>query len=284
MPFRNCRLKLCGQPHGALDYRIGAVSARRLDGAEGGVVSLEAPLVIEPEAAEAMAQRVLADQRARAETLSIALGPAHQGLEPGDRVALAGGADVFEIIRADESDIIALDLQRVRGVTPAAVRLNDPGAPPLPAQASTPALAVLDLPPLPGAESDDRPLVAVAATPWLGAHEVYAGASLSQRALALQAAVMGELVWALWPGPVDRWDDANTVRVKLYNGVLASVSAEQVLNGANVFAIEADGEWEIIQARACVLAAPGQYDLSGFLGALCAARRRRLGRRRASLR
>jgi hypothetical protein len=249
----------------ALDYRVGTVSARRLDAAEGGVVSLEAPMVIEPEAAEAIAQRALADQRARAETMSVSLGPAHLGLEPGDRVSYAGGADLFEIVRVEESDVAALNLQRVRGVTPATVRLNDPGAPPLPVQASTPAVAVLDLPPLPGAESDDRPLVAVVATPWLGAHEVYAGASLTQRALALQPAAMGELAWALWPGAVDRWDDANVVRVKLYNGTLASVSAEQVLNGANVFAIESNGEWEIVQARSCVLAGPGVYDLSGFL-------------------
>jgi hypothetical protein len=249
----------------ALDYRVGAVSARRLDGAEGGVVGVEAPLVIEPEAAEAMAQRVLADQRARAESMSLSVGPAHLGLEPGDRVRVAEGGDLYEIVRVEEGDVIALNLQRVRGVTPAAVRLNDPGAPPLPAQASTPAFAVLDLPPLPGAESDDRPLVAVTATPWLGAHEIYAGASSSQRAIALQPAAVGELVWALWPGPIDRWDDANVVRVRLYNGALASVSAEQVLNGANVFAIEADGEWEIVQARNCVLAGAGEYDLSGFL-------------------
>lgn len=249
----------------ALDHRIGAVSARRMDGAEGGVISVEAPLVIEPEAAEAMAQRLLADQRARSEIMTLSLGPARLGLEPGDRVTFAGGDDVFEITRIEEGDIAALSLQRVRAATLPAVRLIDPGAPPTPAQASTPAFAVLDLPPLPGAESDDRPLVAVSATPWLGSHEVFAGATLSQRALALQPAAMGELVWALWPGPVDRWDDANQVRVKLYNGALVSVSVEQVLNGANAFAIEAGGEWEIVQARSCVLAAPGEYDLSGFL-------------------
>jgi hypothetical protein len=246
-----------------LDYRIGAVSARRLDRADGGVLSIDAPLVIEPEAAEAMAQRALADVRARMEALSIALGPAHMSFEPGDRVTF--GAEVFEISRVEETDVVILDLHRARAASSDVVRLLDPSAPPTPAQASTPALAVLDLPPLPGAEGDERPLVAVTSTPWLGAHEVYAGATASRRALVEQPAIIGELVWALWPGPVDRWDDANVVRVKLYNGALASVSADQVLNGANVFAIEADREWEIVQARNCALVAPGEYDLSGFL-------------------
>ena len=38
-----------------------------------------------------------------------------------------------------------------------------------------------------------------------------------------------------------------------------------MLNGANAFAIENDGEYEIIQARNAVLVAPGEYELSGFL-------------------
>jgi hypothetical protein len=38
-----------------------------------------------------------------------------------------------------------------------------------------------------------------------------------------------------------------------------------VLNGANVFAIEAGGEWEIFQAQHCVLVAPDEYEMSGLL-------------------
>lgn len=124
---------------------------------------------------------------------------------------------------------------------------------------------MLDLPPLPGAEDDERPLVAVFASPWQGAHEVYAGANMTARGVAQQAAAMGELAWPLWPGPIDRWDHGNITRIKLYGGALASAMKQQVLNGANVFAIEFGGEWEIIQALQCVLAAPGEYELSGLL-------------------
>ncbi len=76
---------------------------------------------------------------------------------------------------------------------------------------------------------------------------------------------MGELVWALWPGPVDRWDEGNRVRIKLYGGALASVTKEAVLDGANAFAIEAGGEWEVVQARTCQLVGTSEYELSGFL-------------------
>lgn len=249
----------------AKDYLIASVSARRRDNAEGGVASIDAPLVLEPDVAEAIAERVLAEKRAATETLNIALGPAHMALEPGDAVRFAGGADAFEIVRIEDAETRRLELRRRRGSAGSALGLADPSAPPSPLIAPTPALAVLDLPPLPGAESDERPLAAVFASPWFGTHEVHAGSTLSRRAVCESPAVMGELLWALWPGPVDRWDDGNVVRIKLYGGALANASREAVLDGANAFAIEADGEWELVQARSCVLVGPNEYELSGFL-------------------
>jgi hypothetical protein len=47
---------------------------------------------------------------------------------------------------------------------------------------------------------------------------------------------------------------------------LSSVSNEALWDGANAFAIESDDdEWEIMQARDCVLTAPGVYELCKFL-------------------
>ncbi|MGH6949617.1 MAG: baseplate multidomain protein megatron, partial [Vitreimonas sp.] len=249
----------------ARDYLIAGVSARRLDRAEGGVATIEAPLVLEANAAEAMAQRALADRRAAVETLRIALGPGSLALEPGDCVRLDGGADAFEIARIEDTEARRLDLRRQRAATPAQLGLGEPNAPVVTPTAPTPALAILDLPPLPGSESDERPLAAVFAEPWLGPHEVHAGATLTQRALASDAAIVGELLWTLAPGPIDRWDDGNVVRIALYGGALTSAPREGVLDGANAFAIEAGGEWEIVQARTCTLVAPNEYELSGFL-------------------
>jgi hypothetical protein len=248
----------------ARDYLLASVSARRMDRAEGGVISLDAPLVIEADSAETIAQNVLSDQRAATETLRIGLGPAHLMLEPGDRVTFADS--VFSITRIEDAELRALELTRAR--TPGASHLNggEPGAPIQPALAPTPVFAVLDLPPLPNAEDDERPLAAVFASPWLGPHDLFAGPEAPLRARVNDAAAIGELLWALWPGPVDRWDEGNVILVKLYGGALASTNAESVLNGANVFAIEsANGEYEIVQARNCTLVAPNEYELSGFL-------------------
>src|SRR5690606_15473803 len=148
-------------------YLIAGVSARRRDAAEGGVDTLAAPLVLEAETAEALAQRVLADSRAAMETLRIALGPAHLALEPGDLVRLAGSADSFEIARVEEAETRRLELRRQRSASSAELSVGEPNPPVVTPLAPTPAFAVLNLPPLPGVESDERPLAAVFAAPWL---------------------------------------------------------------------------------------------------------------------
>jgi hypothetical protein len=94
---------------------------------------------------------------------------------------------------------------------------------------------------------------------------VYAGANTIAPRRCGRAGDHGRTDWDLWPGPVDRWDEGNVIRVALYGGALASVTRDDVLNGANAFAIEADGEWEIVQAAQCELVAPNTYELRGFL-------------------
>jgi GTA TIM-barrel-like domain/Putative phage tail protein len=249
----------------ARDYLVGAVSARRLDRAEGGVASIDAPLVLETEAAAALAQRVLADRRSTTESLQFNVTPSLLALEAGDRVVFGDSPDIFEISRIADAEARELELRRVRRTGASMVDLGEPSTPAIPAIAPTPAFSILDLPPLPGTEADERALVGVFAQPWLGDHDVYVGASLTRRASATTPAVIGELVWELWPGPVDRWDEGNRIRVKLYGGALSSVTREALLNGANVFAIEAGAEWEIVQAANCLLVAPNEYELSSFL-------------------
>ncbi|MBY0562889.1 MAG: glycoside hydrolase/phage tail family protein [Hyphomonadaceae bacterium] len=250
----------------ARDYLIASVSARRRDRAEGGVVTIDAPLVLEANAAEAIAERALGAARAEAETLQIELGPGHLALEPGDVIALAGVADTFEIVRIEDMETRRVALRRVRMTARSSASLAEPSAPALPTPAPTPAVSLLDLPPLPNAEDDDRPLAAVSATPWRGAHALYCGWPGGERTSVTDAATMGELTWALWPGSVDRWDEGNRFRIRLYGGAPSSASEVAVLNGANVFAIESSaGEWEIVQARNCTLVAPNEYELSGLL-------------------
>lgn len=245
------------------DYLLAGVSARRLDRAEGGVATIAAPLVLEAAAAETIAQRILADRRAATETLGLAVGPAELKLEAGDRVTFRD--DIFEIVRTEDADARHLELRRARLASAAMLGGVEPNPPPPQQHAPTPALSILDLPPLPNAETDERPLAAVFAAPWRGTHEIYASAAQSPRASVAAPAIMGELLWPLWPGPVDRWDEGNVVRVSLYGGALASVTRDEVLNGANAFAVESGGEWEIIQAAQCELVEPGVYQLRTFL-------------------
>ncbi|MDX2274648.1 MAG: glycoside hydrolase/phage tail family protein [Hyphomonadaceae bacterium] len=251
------------------DYLMADASARRLDRAEGGVETVAAPLVLEPEQGETLAQRLLADRRAASETLRVSLGPTQMALEPGDRITLEGDADVFEISSIEDAEARRLALRRVRSGGDLLLSLAEVSAVPAPSVGPTPAFAVLDLPPLPSAEDDERPLVGAYASPWLRSHDIYAGAdvlSLTRRARMTRPAIMGELLWPLYPGPADRWDEGNVVRIKLYAGSLASVTKSALLNGANAFAIEStDGEWEVVQARNAVLVGPREYELSGFL-------------------
>ncbi|MGE3930184.1 MAG: glycoside hydrolase TIM-barrel-like domain-containing protein, partial [Hyphomonadaceae bacterium] len=248
------------------DYLIANVSARRLDRAEGGVLSLDAPLALDAANAERIAQRALADARAKNEALQIELGPASLALEPGDRVTFGGG--VFTIERTEDTGARAVSLRQARARAPVSLVAGEASPDPL-VFAPAPDACVLDLPPLPGAEDDDRPLLAVYAAPWRGVHAIHAGPTLEAatlRGAATQPACMGALVWALWPGPVDRWDQGNRFRARLVGGAVASVSEEALLNGANAFALEGEsGEWEIVQARDAVLVAPSEYEFSTLL-------------------
>ncbi|MGE0828024.1 MAG: glycoside hydrolase/phage tail family protein [Hyphomonadaceae bacterium] len=254
------------------DYRIATVSARRRDAAEGGAVQLEAPLSLDEAQGEALAKRVLAEARAGAETLELSVSPQKLALEAGDVVSLSSDASpgAFEIVRIEDAEARKLTLRRTLSASTRALHEPLPAPPPLPALASSPDLLLLDLPPLPGAEEDQRPLAAVYAEPWLGAHAIHAGADASlftERGEATQAAIVGELVWALWPGPVGRWDEGNRTRVTL-SGAVSSVTKAALLNGANVFAVEGEAGWEILQARMCTLADEDTYELSGFLRGL----------------
>jgi len=250
----------------AADYRVAQVSARRRDAAEGGVVSIDAPLVLDEGQAENLAVRALANARAGAERSESTVPPQALAFEPGDVVTLENEGG-FEIIRIEDAQARSLVLRRIGESAPRLVHAGEAGAGDAPGVTPTPTLAVLDLPLAPEAEADLRPRVAVRADPWRGAHEVYAGvdaALATVRAEISQPAIIGELLWALYPGPINRWDDGNRIRVRL-TGAIESVTKSAVLNGANLFAVESENGWELFHARTATLAGEGEYELSGML-------------------
>jgi hypothetical protein len=92
------------------------------------------------------------------------------------------------------------------------------------------------------------------------------GGSYQRIALATVPAVIGELLDPLPPGPAHVWDRANSFRVRLAGGALASAADEAVLNGANAAAVRnASGAWEVVQFAQAELVATNTYRLSQLL-------------------
>lgn len=251
----------------AQDYRVSAVSARRQDAADGGVVQIDAPLVLDADQALRIAERALSDARIARETLTIALPPQALVLEAGDTATLDAIDGVFEIVETEEAETRTLALRRASSPGAPILHGGETIAPPVNGPAPKPDVAVLDLPLLPGSEADERPLIAVYADPWRGPHDIVIAEVVRGRARA--PAAIGRLLWDLYPGPVGRWDEGNRVRASFPSAALAGVTKDAALNGANAFAVEgAGGLWEIVQARDIVLTGPGEYELSGFLRGL----------------
>jgi hypothetical protein len=92
------------------------------------------------------------------------------------------------------------------------------------------------------------------------------GASFQIAAVAAAPSVIGETLDPLPAGPTARWDHANAFRVRLYGGVLTSLSDARVLGGGNVAGVQnAEGAWEIIQFAGAELVDGNTYRLSRLL-------------------
>lgn len=252
------------------EYRLGVVSA--LSGAPQAVEveRVDLPIVLEQSLARGIAERLLARRLEGRERARLRLAPQLLALEPGDRATLLGAA--YEIEAIEEGMERALRLRRASAGT-ARVLASEPPAPSRPEVFSPPHCFVLDLPPLPGAEEGDaRPLAAAFANPWGGPLEVYAGAEealLRPRGELVQPARIARLEWALYPGPVGRWDDGADIEAAFLGDPLDSVSDAALLEGANRCAVIApDGAVEIVQIARAELAGPGRYRLRRFLRGL----------------
>ncbi|MFT4954339.1 MAG: hypothetical protein ACI8U3_000710 [Brevundimonas sp.] len=247
----------------AADYQAGSVVVRGPDTGGGGL-DMDLPAACSAGLAREVAGRALASS---AETLTAQLGPLESlRLEPGDAVAVEGRAGVWRVVRLelDEEPRAVLTPWVETGAIDEAVdwRVEAPGG-----GVGAPFLALLDLPPLPGAEDDGRPLSAVAAEPWR-AMQVHGGVDadgLTARASVAAPATVGRLVKALPPGVIGRWDEANALTVAVEGRAPETRSAGAVLNGANGVAVRGEDGWEIVQYRDAELLGGGVWRLSGLL-------------------
>ncbi|PVM90758.1 baseplate multidomain protein megatron [Caulobacter endophyticus] len=248
----------------ARDYQAGGLIVR--GGAGALTLDVEAPLVLTAVQAGAIAQRRLdAESAARRERI-VHLSPlAALAWEAGDRLALDGQAWRVTRVDVDERPRATL-LPVLPAAGEAGGEIDWSPAPSRPAP-GPPALMVLDLPPLPGAEEDARPLVAVAAQPWR-AFDVHAGAdveSLRVRAGATTGAVVGTTLSDLPAGPRHRIDRGTPLVVRLEGGAPRSRSRAAVLAGENLLAVRGPGGWELLQFLEAEAVGPDAFALSGLL-------------------
>ncbi|CAN5321692.1 glycoside hydrolase/phage tail family protein [soil metagenome] len=266
------RTRTSETPHGAArvrfidegaDYQTGSVTVRSDE--DGDTVDLDLPAVCGAAVATAVAKEALDD--GVADGLAVCLGPVDAMLlEPGDVVRLAD--EDWRVERLEMAEAARATLSRVKDRGVAEMRTvwrTGEAARPI----GTPLLAVVELPPLPGHETDDRPIVVVAAEPWRPM-SVWAGGSVETstvRATVLAPARVGTLVEALAPGIIGRWDEVNAIVVRVESAAPSSVADAAVLAGANAVAVETVAGWEVVQFRHAALIGPGLWRLTGLLRA-----------------
>jgi hypothetical protein len=189
-------------------------------------------------------------------------------LEPGDAVTVEGRSGSWRVARIDLDETQSAVLERVSSITPGEDdSLPQAGEPA--AIFGAPLFRVVELPPLPNAESDSRPVAVVAAEPWRSM-SIFAGAdalSMTLRGLAAQPSTVGVLVEPLAGGYRHRWDEAGRLLVRVEGRAPESRGRTAVLGGANAVAVETERGWELAQFRTAELVGDDVWRLSGLLRA-----------------
>jgi hypothetical protein len=229
-------------------------------------------MAVPPEEAERRTRRALMEAWVGREGAAFRLPPSRLALDPADVLALEhdgrsvplrlvsiadAGARGIEAVRQDRE---AYDLPPGQARTTALTRAIVFGPP---------VAVLMDLPQLTEDQPAHRPLVAAHAVPWPGEMAVYRSPSTDGFDLLTSfggRARIGALVSDFWPGPTSRFDLGNVLIVDLLTGTLESVTDLTLFGGANALAVEtAPSVWEIVQAGAAELIAPGRYRLTRLL-------------------
>lgn len=248
---------------GDADYRTGSVVARSTG--EGGGIDLDLPAVCSASLARTAAERAL--ETGLAERLTAALGPLEAlRLEPGDKVSVEGWSGAWRVARLDLDEAPSALLERMSSITPGEDD-SVPEAGEAAALVGAPLFRMIELPPLPGAEGDGRPIAVVAAEPWRSM-SVFAGAdglSLTLRGVVPQPATVGVLVEPVVGGARHRWVEGASLVVRVEGRAPESRGRTAVLGGANAVAIETGEGWELAQFRTAELIGEEVWRLSGLL-------------------
>jgi len=254
------------------DYDAALVEARRITVDTTRIASESFPMAVPPEEAERRCRRALMEAWTGRETAAFRLPPSRLALDPADVVTLIHDGRHIPLRLISIADAEARGIEAVRQDREA----HDlpPGAP-RPSSLSkavvfgAPEALLMDLPQLTEDQPAHRPLVAAHAVPWPGEMAVFRSPSTDGFELLTTfggRAQIGMLVSDFYAGPISRFDLGNVLVVDLLSGTLESVTDLMLFGGANVLAIESSpGTWEIMQAGAAELIAPGRYSLTRLL-------------------
>ncbi len=253
-------------------YQSSAAESRRLASSSTRVANADLPMVLRPATGQAIAERMLQDAWGARQRAQFRLPDSWLALEPGDVVALQLPGRALELRITALADglgrgVDALSIQRaIYGASSSVERTTTAlGI----AAFGRPLTAFLDLPLLRGDESANAARIAAAQSPWPGGVAVYRsadGIDFRLNTNLIASATLGVTTAPFAGGPVNRWDMANALVVKLTTGTLGTQSDLAVLAGANAAALETSpGVWEVLQFASAELVAERTYRLTRLL-------------------
>ena len=254
------------------DYDAALVEARRITVDTTRIASESFPMAVPPEEAERRCRRALMEAWTGRETAAFRLPPSRLALDPADVVTLDHDGRQVPLRLVSIADAEARGIEAVRQDREA----HDlPPGSPRPSSLSkavvfgAPEVVLMDLPQLTEDQPAHRPFIAAHAVPWPGEMAVFRSPSTDGFELLTTfggRARIGTLVSDFYAGPTSRFDLGNALVIDLLSGTLESVTDLTLFGGANALAIEsAPGVWEIVQAGAAELIAPGRYRLTRLL-------------------
>ncbi|MCT8999715.1 baseplate multidomain protein megatron [Chelativorans intermedius] len=254
------------------DYEAAQVEARRITVDTTRISSETFPMAVPPEEAERRCRRALMEAWTGRESAVFRLPPSRLALDPADVVALEhdGRSIPLRLVSIADADARGIEAVRQDRAT-YDLPPGDPRAASLTRAVvfGAPDALLMDLPQLTEDQPAHRPFVAAHAAPWPGEMAVFRSPSTDGFELLTtfgSRARIGALVSDLYAGPTSRFDLGNALVVDLLTGTLESVTDLTLFGGANALAIEsAPGVWEIVQAGAAELLAPGRYRLTRLL-------------------
>ncbi len=255
------------------EYEVSSAEAIYLEDETISVSQSDTSLVLTSGEAQNIVERWLSESRVAKDTVKIALPLSKLWLGAGDVLNLpaAQGSNLFRIDQVEMSGSQIIEATRIE---PNLFEKRDIQDKILTVRPFVPAVPLhsvfLDLPLLTGQENPVAPHIAITAAPWPGAAAVYSSATDSNfelNTLIETASVIGATQTPLPNATIGVKDNGTALRVKISGGTLASVSWDEVLNGANL-AVIGDGtsdNWEVFQFENATLVGENTYDLTGRL-------------------